>query len=242
MDVRIDRIPLGVTSCYLVRHEGVLWVDCGMRGAGPAFRKALEVLDVRPEQVGLILLTHGHDDHVGSACEIADMTGAKIALHRADADWLGQGRPVPARAVSGIARLMSPFMRLAQSRAASASLVPYVVIGDEGLSLEAYGIPGKVVHTPGHTAGSFTLILTDGRALVGDMAMNGFPLLGRRPGLPIVADDLAILRSSWRALLEQGVVTAYPGHGGPFATEAMLAFLTQSTAHLTTKTQRHQDG
>ena len=225
MDIRIDRIALGVMSCYLVRHEGTLLVDCGMAGAGPSFRKALAALDVRPEQVGLILLTHGHDDHVGSAREIADITGAKIAMHRADGDRLAQGRPVPARAVSGLARLMSPFMRLAQSRAGAAPLVPDVVIGDEGLSLQDYGIPGRVVHTPGHTAGSVTLLLPDGKALVGDMAMNGFPLLGRRPGLPIVADDLPTVRASWRMLLEQGVITAYTGHGGPFPAEAMRPFL-----------------
>jgi len=225
MDIRVDRIAVGVTSCYLVRHEGTLLVDCGMRGAGPAFRKALAALDVRPEQVGLILLTHGHDDHVGSAREIADITGAKIAVHRADGDWLAQGHPVPARAASGLARLMLGITQSALARAHVAPLVPDVFIGDEGLSLEGYGIPGRVVHTPGHTAGSVTLLLPDGKALVGDMAMNGFPLLGRRPGLPIVADDLTTVRGSWRMLLEQGVITAYPGHGGPFPAEAMRPFL-----------------
>ncbi len=226
MEIRIDRVVLGLTSCYLVRHEGVLWVDCGMPGAGPGFRKALEGLGLRPEQVGLILLTHGHDDHVGSAREIASITGAKVALHHADADWLAQGRRVPARGRTGLARLMT---RLAPLLGAGSSppFVPDVIIGDDGLSLESYGIPGRVVHTPGHTPGSVTLLLPGDRALVGDMAMNGFPLLGRRPGLPIVADDPAILRESWRMLLEQGVVTAYPGHGGPFPAQAMRVYLVE---------------
>jgi glyoxylase-like metal-dependent hydrolase (beta-lactamase superfamily II) len=34
-----------------------------------------------------------------------------------------------------------------------------VVLGDEGFSLAEYGIPGRVIHTPGHTAGSVSVLL-----------------------------------------------------------------------------------
>jgi glyoxylase-like metal-dependent hydrolase (beta-lactamase superfamily II) len=42
-----------------------------------------------------------------------------------------------------------------------------VVLGDEEVSLAEYGIPGKVVYTPGHSSGSVSVLLETGEAFVG---------------------------------------------------------------------------
>jgi glyoxylase-like metal-dependent hydrolase (beta-lactamase superfamily II) len=93
-----------------------------------------------------------------------------------------------------------------------------IVIGNEGLSLEEYGIPGKVIYTPGHSFGSVTVLLETGEAFVGDMAVNMFPLR-LSPGLPIFAEDLSRLKESWKSLLDQGVQMIYPSHGKPFSAD-----------------------
>lgn len=93
-----------------------------------------------------------------------------------------------------------------------------VVLEDEGLSLAEYGIPGKVIHTPGHTSGSVSVLLERGDAFVGDLAMNGLPLR-LRPGLPIFAQDLPAVRESWKRLLDLGARTVYPAHGEPFSAD-----------------------
>ena len=51
-----------------------------------------------------------------------------------------------------------------------------VVLEDEEFSMEPYGIQGRVLHTPGHSPGSMTLLLDSGEAFVGDLAMNGLPM------------------------------------------------------------------
>lgn len=91
-----------------------------------------------------------------------------------------------------------------------------LVLGDEGLYLQEYGIPGKIIHTPGHTAGSVSVVLETGEAFVGDLAMNKFPL-GLGPGLPIFAEDIQAVKESWKLLLEQGVEKVFPAHGKPFS-------------------------
>jgi hydroxyacylglutathione hydrolase len=93
-----------------------------------------------------------------------------------------------------------------------------VVLGDEALSLLEYGIPGKVIYTPGHTMGSVSVLLETGDALVGDLAMNGFPLR-LSPGLPSAAEDMQRVKESWKLLLDEGAETVYPGHGKPFSAE-----------------------
>jgi hypothetical protein len=95
-----------------------------------------------------------------------------------------------------------------------------VLLEDEGLPLAGFGIPGKVLHTPGHTPGSVNVLRDAGEAFVGDLAMNRFPLRFF-PGLPIFADDLDAVSASWQLLLAQGARTVYPAHGKPFPSEVI---------------------
>ena len=87
-----------------------------------------------------------------------------------------------------------------------------------------FGIHGKVIHTPGHSSGSISVLLETGDAFVGDLAMNGFPLrIG--PGLPIFAEDLQKVKESWKLLLDMGVKNVYPAHGNPFSAEMIRKIL-----------------
>ena len=91
-----------------------------------------------------------------------------------------------------------------------------IVLRDEEFSLASFGIPGKVLFTPGHTMGSVSVLLETGDAFVGDLAMNGFPFR-LRPGLTILAEDNLKVKESWKLLLDKGAKKVYPGHGKPFS-------------------------
>ncbi len=52
-----------------------------------------------------------------------------------------------------------------------------IVLGDEGLSLKEYGIPGKILYTPGHTYGSVSVLLETGDAFIGCLAQNKAPFV-----------------------------------------------------------------
>jgi len=64
------------------------------------------------------------------------------------------------------------------------------------------------------------VLLDNGEAFVGDLAMNQFPLC-LRPGPPIFADDLGLVRRSWELLLERGAGMIYPAHGKPFPADLL---------------------
>ncbi len=219
MELTISRIALGLGACYLIRHEGAVLVDSGYPGRGRAFQRALSALGMSPGDIGLIVLTHGHADHVGSAADIVAMTGAKVAIHHADGPWLARGHSAPVQLVGSWGRYLSPAVTRIFSALPFQALSADVIVGDGGLSLEPYGVPGEVLHTPGHTPGSISVVLRDGSAVVGDLAMGGVPALRRRPGFPYVADDLGLIAASWRLLLGRGIRTVYPGHGRPFAAD-----------------------
>ena len=172
---------------------------------------------------GLILLTHGHMDHAGGAKDISAATGAPIAMHNADASYVASGLDVPSLPITRWARLIAWALSTPAIRRQLAleRFFPDKVLGDSAFSLNAYGIPGVVIHTPGHTAGSVSVLLDDGRALIGDLAMNGLPSLSFRPSLPIVAQDLPQLARSWGSLCEAGATIVHPGHGAPFPAQSL---------------------
>jgi glyoxylase-like metal-dependent hydrolase (beta-lactamase superfamily II) len=80
---------------------------------------------------------------------------------------------------------------------------------EDGDHLEQYGLPGEIVHTPGHTPGSSCLVLEDQTGFVGDLiSTNGRPHLQR-----LFAEDWEQLRESYLRLRELKLNRAYPGHG-----------------------------
>ena len=99
-----------------------------------------------------------------------------------------------------------------------------IVLDDSGMSLEPYGIQGRIVHTPGHTAGSVSVVLNSGDACIGCLAHNRLPFR-LKPGLPIYAADMELLKKSWTTVLDMGARTAYPGHGKPFSVEKIKKYL-----------------
>jgi len=221
MGAIIHKIPLGFDNVYVLKDNGVVMIDSGDPKKGKTFLKELEKVGINPNEIQLIILTHGHWDHIGSAAEIKKLTGAKVVLHQNEKHWLEESlKPMP----PGITTWGKISTKLF-----SWTIVPFVhieptkidiVLQEETFALEEYGISGKIVYTPGHSSGSVSVLLDSGEAFVGDMAMNKFPLC-LSPGMPIYAENLQLLIKSWQTLLDEGVKTVYPAHGDPFSADIM---------------------
>jgi glyoxylase-like metal-dependent hydrolase (beta-lactamase superfamily II) len=76
--------------------------------------------------------------------------------------------------------------------------------------LERIGIPGEIVHTPGHSDDSISLLLDDGSVFTGDLTHPA--LVGER--------EAAVVTSSWQLLRERGATRVYPAHGPVRSIEA----------------------
>jgi len=224
MPLNIFSKRVGINRCYVIQADGCIMVDTGPPQSGQAIKKWLGTIAVNPQEIQLIVLTHGHADHVGSALRVKNFTGARVALHKNDKYMFENEQvvwPTAASTWGHIARyLLKPLTPIFGFSGAKVD----VVIGDEGLSLAEHGIPGKIIHTPGHTPGSVSVLLETGEAFVGCMTHNNLPFR-LRPGLPIFAEDLPKLRDSWRLLLDEGAKTIYPAHGNSFSVEEILKVL-----------------
>ena len=91
---QIQTIKLGGVNCFLVQDEGIILVDTGTPGQHDKILKQVKKLGLNPLDIELIIITHGHGDHFGSAHKIKELTGAKLAMHKEDADLVKEGRKV----------------------------------------------------------------------------------------------------------------------------------------------------
>jgi glyoxylase-like metal-dependent hydrolase (beta-lactamase superfamily II) len=221
MDFSFHCIPLGIDNCFLLRGEKTILIDGGAPAPGSlqSFVRGLQRLGVEPKQISLIVLTHGHWDHIGALSSIHELTGAPVAIHHRDQPWVESGMPPFPDGATTYGRMM-----IWAARHLIHPHLPPVkverVIDDAGFSLAEYGIPGKVVYTPGHSMGSVSILLDGGQAFVGDTAMNDW-FLRLTPGLPVLADDIELVVESWKKLFTEKIHTVYPAHGKPFPIEVM---------------------
>ncbi len=218
--MQIHSVPLGIDNCYLLQGERSVFIDGGAPGQSGAFIKRLAELDVDPSKITIIILTHAHWDHIGSVRALVELTGAGLAVHARERAIVEQGlKSMPPGATfwgtifGAVLRAMVPFIKIPSAHVDTE-------IGDDGLSLKPYGVDGKVFHTPGHSPGSVSIVLDTGEAFVGDLAMNGLPLT-RRPNLPVFAEDIEVVKKSWRKLMGLGIKTVFPAHGRPFPASVM---------------------
>ncbi|TSA45726.1 MAG: MBL fold metallo-hydrolase [Deltaproteobacteria bacterium] len=223
--MRIYPVKLGISRCYLIQGEkGMILIDCGPPKKVRAFLAVLDKLSLNPAEIKLITLTHGHWDHIGSAVVIKNVTGAQIALHREEKEWLEKSlKPMPP-GVTGWGRVLARILAISLPWIHIPAAEVDIVLDDREFPLSGYGIPGRIIPTPGHSRGSVSVLLDTGDAFVGDLAMNVLPLC-LRPGLPIFAENIEQVRESWKRLLGEGAKKVYPAHGRPFPADVIRKVL-----------------
>lgn len=216
----IDTLFTGFANTFLLTGEhGVVVVDAGMPHQAARILRAVRAAGYKPAEVRLILLTHGHIDHAGSAAALRRLTGAPIALHRADAALVATpGLKMPPARTRNVNRLTGLIRKLGWLVPLE-TFVPDLWL-DEFTSLREFGLAGRIVSTPGHTAGSITLALSDGTCLVGDAVLNLV-----RVSFPLWWEDPAAARESARKIQALRPRVLYTGHGRPFDAAALDDFV-----------------
>ena len=225
MSAKIIDIQSGVNSCYIIKEKGTIMIDGGPPNMRKTFIRRLNEFSIDPKEIQLIVLTHGHFDHVGSAKEIQEITGAKLAIHEKDKMKLEQGFSKWPKGVTRWGRISaSIFKPLLKKQLVFPTVKADVILDDDELLLDNYGISGKILFTPGHTQGSVSVLLNSGEAFVGDLAFNRLPFTFR-PAMPLYAENIDLVKESWKKLFSAGAKVVFPGHGKPFSAEMIKKYV-----------------
>lgn len=224
MKAEIHRLSLGICNCYVIKEEGVILVDTGPPHQKVKFLKKLKNLSIKPEEIALIFLTHGHWDHAGSVNELKKLTGCKVAVNRYEKDWVEKALKIIPPGVNLWGRFLSLVMKILVPFAKFSGTSADLVLENVEFSVEPFGIQGKIIHTPGHSPGSMSLLLDSGEAFVGDLAMYGFPKLTRN-AMPLFAGNPGHVKESWMKILNMGARWIYPAHGRRFKADELKKLL-----------------
>jgi glyoxylase-like metal-dependent hydrolase (beta-lactamase superfamily II) len=220
-------------SFLILGCERDVLVDSGMGIA--ALRPILDRLSTRPR---LVFTTHAHVDHVGSHPEFAD---CDILVHPAEADELArpgrQGLRFPKRSAKELAELRrsgiepSDFMLEAVPFAGydleayrRAPVKPTRLVS-EGDIVETGDREFRVLHLPGHSAGSIALWeRSSGSLFSGDAIYDGV-IVDNLPG-----SDVKVYRDTMMRIAELRVARVFGGHNAPMTRVQMLDVIVEYLA------------
>ena len=151
------------TSVLLLLEEQITVIDAGWRGSGKRVLRALDRLGRQSEEIGHIISTHYHLDHVGGIAHIKKQSGGQVAAHESEIPYLRSGT-LPNPVEHPIIRLLvAPILALLRPEQFSVDM-PL----SDGSQLDALG-GMTIVHSPGHTPGSISLHFPqEGLLMVGD--------------------------------------------------------------------------
>lgn len=190
----IERLVVGMLqcNCYIVGCEeskvGIV-VDPG--GDAPTILDRVEELGFT---IKLIVNTHGHIDHIAANRPLKEATGAQIAIHREDAQWLVTDQGDYARMLGVLSPGPAADILLDEG--------DEVAFGNEGL---------QVIHTPGHSLGGISLV-GDGLVFCGDTL---FAMGVGRVDLPGGSWETLMHSIKTQLFTMPDDTTIHTGHGPP---------------------------
>lgn len=216
--VTIPILPLGMVHCHaIIGPSGCILVDTGTPGSEAKIERALKSQGRGFSDVKLIVVTHAHTDHAGSAARLRELTGAPIVAHADDLDYYERRKEM----TYCVAHSWGPlFLRSGVPGEPYLAFTPDILLQDDAtFDLRSYGVEGLAKHTPGHTSGSISIELASGDALVGDLVASGVLLGGvMRTGRairPPFEDDPATVGAQLLEMVDSGIERFHMGHGGP---------------------------
>ena len=168
-----------------------LLVDLGWPGRAAALFANLDRMGVPLSEIRYGLATHYHIDHAGAAQDLK-LRGVPLLVMEEQVHAIPQ---------------MKQWTKPTDNYTEITTHDNVVIsTGESRDFLKRLGIDGEILHTPGHSDDSVSLLLDIGCAFTGDLTLESF----------VANEDPAVVKRSWQLLRDRGVTTVYAGHGAPF--------------------------
>ncbi len=159
--------------------------------------------------IGYLILTHTHHDHAANARKVKDKYGAIVIVHKNEALQLLNGEAKLPQGTHPLTRTLINWVGKRVESRFDYEPCPYDIDVESFFSLKDIGFNAYLIHTPGHSSSSISLIVDDYIAIVSDAMIGVF----KNSVYPPYADNPKELISSWEKLLSTGCTVFLPSHG-----------------------------
>ena len=150
------QLRYGNTNTFFIPGaDGGLLVDTDYAGTLPAFYKEIKRNGIRVADIGYVLATHYHPDHMGLIGDLMQQ-GVKLLLPEVQREAVRFSEPI-------FARDRVPFVSIDIGKALRISCE------ESRAFLARIGIAGEILPTPSHSGDSVSLVLDEGDCFVGDL-------------------------------------------------------------------------
>ena len=204
----------GGTNLYVITEQELTLIDTGLPGSYTGIISFVRSIGRSVEDIGSIIITHNHIDHIGAVQDLRRFTDITVFAHKAGLAKSDADPSYP----EGLRRLLRiPFLhRVRRHFVLEPADVDVQLEGGEVLK-PLGGL--RVVPTPGHTPGSVCLYAPEQRLLfVGDALQRRRKKL-RLPA-KMVSTDMVEAISSVKKMSELDVKIICFGHGRPLFEDA----------------------
>lgn len=195
------------SNIYLVAGSELTMIDAGFPIDLVAMHLGLRSLGARPSDLGLVIATHYHGDHVGTLSGLRRRHGVRVAMHELDSHYAcGEVAQETCDAATLTLLFYTSLWPLFRYRHFE---VDRILRGGEEVDLLG-GL--EVIHTPGHSVGSICLYdEKNGYLFSGDLIRNEKGVLEGPPEHFTTDPETTALSLREIASLDFG--TLLPGHG-----------------------------
>lgn len=216
----IYRLSDEMYNCYLVSYrDRHFLVDTGRKNRLNMLSRELDRLGVNNNSLACLILTHSHYDHAGNAADIKNTFNATIIIHKNEADYLHKGENPAIHGTTFFTRFITEGLSSWYlTRYCRYKPVDSDIQVEDPYDLNNFGFNAYIIHTPGHTNGSISVIIDNEIALVGDALFGVF----KGTVLPPFAADSRLIVDSWKRLLSTGCAMFLPAHGRERSKELLL--------------------
>ncbi|WAT09641.1 MBL fold metallo-hydrolase [Rouxiella badensis] len=223
--ITLPILPFGMVNAHLIRSEaGCILIDTGIPGSELKIGKVLAQYGLTFRDIKLIVVTHAHTDHAGSAVRLRELSGAPILAHQDDADFYSRKEPMTYCTTSWVGKL---FLKTPVPHEQYEGFLPDIMMNNgNAFNLLDFGVEGTARHTGGHTPGSIAVELSSQDMMVGDLIASGIliggVILKGRAIRPPFEDDPATVSRELIRMVEKGGQRFHMGHGGPLDARQVL--------------------
>lgn len=233
--------PVGPVNCYLLLGPTVTVVDPGMMWSDSTdqLEAFLAEAGLKPSDIDVVVVTHGHPDHFGAAGWLSENADAQVLCGRAEmAKLRGEFGSRHGSILGGSLGLPDSLRETFTAFYSSVRQITSpiedhrLVAVDDLQSLELGGRSWTAHVTPGHAVGHLSL-----RDDSGDVLLSGDHLLGHITPNPVIEPDIELPDGRRRSLTEylqslerfnaMAPALVLPGHGAAFGDVPELVELTR---------------